>query len=565
MLQDKKSSSIPQNISGEIKSNRAARNLPLGQLARLVQEKSGLQIAESKKTIVKISEGKPLFIKCLLKTAKSDAPSETAVMTREIVSKTIEGKGKSNPEKFKRIIKLNLAKKMKAVDKENEVELVNKILFNEGSHIVAVFKEFLIYDDCNEFLHRYYKSKESCARMKQIADYYGAKGAPKPWYQILPEMAILSKGRHRKQKIRRIRDEDDAAKAKNNVLNTIFFKSTFMNSIAKSDLSNSKSHVIKDSLFACPMSEVNLESFLDLISSACSPMNNAQHLGFENMIQTSTAEKTISSQTTETLVPREIQAEQTFSKLREIAQKNSRLKRLSKPEDHYDMLGITTRKVSESEKRYNTAREGGLAKVNVAKVNEIYGNIMSGTKTVRLRRYASTEKLARPPIGSRPQHPQRKLVMPKQQNAVPQIGPPPVKRQPGGSQERLRPGLGRNGKEDGFAEQFSTVEVTRNEKNGRVFNFHEKIADVYTGTKSINKLHLKHAQSTDIKACSTLKQISQGCKIMNARALKQSKKRNGETRGILLQTARKEPIGAAIHIQRSLPANGSRSAKKVNI
>ncbi len=35
----------------------------------------------------------------------------------------------------------------------------NDIVYNEKSHIVAVFKDYLIYDDTSEFLKRYFKEQ----------------------------------------------------------------------------------------------------------------------------------------------------------------------------------------------------------------------------------------------------------------------------------------------------------------------------------------------------------------------------------------------------------------------
>ncbi len=36
------------------------------------------------------------------------------------------------------------------------VKIINDIIYNECTHIVSVFKDFLIYDDISEFLKRFY-------------------------------------------------------------------------------------------------------------------------------------------------------------------------------------------------------------------------------------------------------------------------------------------------------------------------------------------------------------------------------------------------------------------------
>lgn len=41
------------------------------------------------------------------------------------------------------------------------VKIINDIIYNEQTHIVSVFKDYLIYDDISEFLKRFYYRLES--------------------------------------------------------------------------------------------------------------------------------------------------------------------------------------------------------------------------------------------------------------------------------------------------------------------------------------------------------------------------------------------------------------------
>lgn len=41
------------------------------------------------------------------------------------------------------------------VEFEN-IKVVNDLIYNETTHIVSVFKDYLILDDINEFLKRFY-------------------------------------------------------------------------------------------------------------------------------------------------------------------------------------------------------------------------------------------------------------------------------------------------------------------------------------------------------------------------------------------------------------------------
>jgi hypothetical protein len=40
------------------------------------------------------------------------------------------------------------------------VKIVNDIIYNEPTNIVAIFKDYLIYDDLSEFLKRFYDKDE---------------------------------------------------------------------------------------------------------------------------------------------------------------------------------------------------------------------------------------------------------------------------------------------------------------------------------------------------------------------------------------------------------------------
>ena len=41
------------------------------------------------------------------------------------------------------------------------VKIINDIIYNESTHIVSIFKDYLIYDDVSEFLKRPYTAIEA--------------------------------------------------------------------------------------------------------------------------------------------------------------------------------------------------------------------------------------------------------------------------------------------------------------------------------------------------------------------------------------------------------------------
>ena len=58
------------------------------------------------------------------------------------------------------------------VEFEN-LKVVNDLIYNEQTHVVSVFKDYLIHDDINEFLKRFYVGKsESKVRLPKLCDFY---------------------------------------------------------------------------------------------------------------------------------------------------------------------------------------------------------------------------------------------------------------------------------------------------------------------------------------------------------------------------------------------------------
>lgn len=81
------------------------------------------------------------------------------------------------------------------------VKIINDIIYNEPTHIVAVFKDYLIHDDLSEFLKRFYTESESIARLPKICDFYEKNSKVFPNYVNLPENKFMFKNIERKQKI----------------------------------------------------------------------------------------------------------------------------------------------------------------------------------------------------------------------------------------------------------------------------------------------------------------------------------------------------------------------------
>ena len=79
--------------------------------------------------------------------------------------------------------------------------VINNIVYNERTLIVAKFKDFLIMDDSSEFLKRYYTMEESLFRLPKFFLYYITYNKIYPNYTSLPESKYIYKNIHRKQKM----------------------------------------------------------------------------------------------------------------------------------------------------------------------------------------------------------------------------------------------------------------------------------------------------------------------------------------------------------------------------
>ena len=83
---------------------------------------------------------------------------------------------------------------------------IENIIFNDKTHLVALFKDYLIIDDDYEFLKRYYKREESKIRLIKYIQYYETYNFLYPNYTAIPESKFIYHNIHKKQ---RILDEQD--------------------------------------------------------------------------------------------------------------------------------------------------------------------------------------------------------------------------------------------------------------------------------------------------------------------------------------------------------------------
>ena len=89
------------------------------------------------------------------------------------------------------------------------------LMENANTHLVSVFKDYLLYDDTTEFFKEYYKQKEIYPRLKTIYEYYESSSYLFPNYTAINEGKYIYRNIIRKQKlIDYLEDLEDKKKEK---------------------------------------------------------------------------------------------------------------------------------------------------------------------------------------------------------------------------------------------------------------------------------------------------------------------------------------------------------------
>lgn len=104
-------------------------------------------------------------------------------------------------KEINKYINSQLKLKYKINQSSYNVICIENIVFNEKCHLVALFKDYLIYDDDYEFLKRFYNLKESDKKLNLYFSYYDQYSISYPNYTILPESKYIYKNIHKKQRM----------------------------------------------------------------------------------------------------------------------------------------------------------------------------------------------------------------------------------------------------------------------------------------------------------------------------------------------------------------------------
>ena len=95
--------------------------------------------------------------------------------------------------------------------------IIENIIYNDKSHLVSMYKEFLLTDDQYDFFKRYYTTKESKKKLIKYIEYYQKYNFLYPNYTALPESEYLYQNINRKQAIIDIQQNDNKLKQSSKV------------------------------------------------------------------------------------------------------------------------------------------------------------------------------------------------------------------------------------------------------------------------------------------------------------------------------------------------------------
>ena len=135
--------------------------------------------------------------------------------------------------------------------KTYNANIINDIIFNVPSHIVSIFKEWLIYDEMAEFCKSFFPKNQSLQQLKSSCDFYDKYSKVFPNYYVLALKKCLFKNIEKKQKF--IDEKHKGLMSKNSkqkindTSNKLFTKGFIANfSISKNSISRDQNLKMKN-------------------------------------------------------------------------------------------------------------------------------------------------------------------------------------------------------------------------------------------------------------------------------------------------------------------------------
>ena len=129
-------------------------------------------------------------------------------------------KNKRSTNKYKQYAHKKISKKY-TTPQTYLINIINNIIYNEKTHVVAKFKDYLILDDNSEFLKRYYRKYESNARLPKFFEYYGTYSKIYPNYTSLQEGKFIYKNIQKKQRMIDLQEQMEIKNKKKYSINSL--------------------------------------------------------------------------------------------------------------------------------------------------------------------------------------------------------------------------------------------------------------------------------------------------------------------------------------------------------
>lgn len=182
-------------------SNQEDPKLQYKRKSKLLNEEEFKNLTKEKDKNSSLEKGKSQTANNLESNNKQiNQNEEEQKKERAEENKELKNANKITGKSKMKVIAQNLAKKYLTTRESYNVKVISDIIYNENTHIVSVFKDFLIYDDLTEFLKRLYKTSEAIQRLPKIFDYYEKCSKVFPNFVVVEEKKYMFKNISRKQK-----------------------------------------------------------------------------------------------------------------------------------------------------------------------------------------------------------------------------------------------------------------------------------------------------------------------------------------------------------------------------
>ena len=182
-------------------------------------------------------------------------------------------------------------KKYSTSNRKYNILIINSIIFDQRIHKVAVFKNYLLWDESSEFLKRFYKNNESTQRIPKISEYYVKYTLFPPVYYGLDGLVVIIMNKWTKRKknyLEYIEDHEDEKEERKNKNKNISFEK-LINSSLINNKESSKSILSKNTLDLTKFeNESNIKFIKDNFSknniNNFNTLNKDNSLSFSNII-----------------------------------------------------------------------------------------------------------------------------------------------------------------------------------------------------------------------------------------------------------------------------------------